>query len=239
LGVPPEKIVADSSREPDSEKARRYMATRSRIGEDWLHAAYGRGVRQMVVLGAGFDTFGLRNPYHDLRVFEVDHQATQMWKRERLAAEGLSIPPTLTFVSVNFSVDDLVANLTQGGFDKTAAAFFLWLGVVPYLDQEAVFKTLASIAEVRDAEVVFDYSEPLDNFPASQQPYIAAMSRKVAAAGEPWVSFFDPNWLAGRLREMGFLDVEDLDRNAVVNWVAETKRTGAKAVGPHMVRARR
>ena len=82
LGEQPQEIVATLEKDPGSGRARAYMATRSRIGEEWLHAAYLRGVRQAVILGAGFDTFGLRNPYSDLAVFEVDHPSTQDWKKE-------------------------------------------------------------------------------------------------------------------------------------------------------------
>jgi methyltransferase (TIGR00027 family) len=71
---------------------RLHVVTRSRYAEDCLHKAYTRGVRQYMVLGAGLDTFGWRNPYPDLEVFEVDHPATQAWKREQVDAAGLDTP---------------------------------------------------------------------------------------------------------------------------------------------------
>jgi methyltransferase (TIGR00027 family) len=214
------------------------MATRSRIGEDWLGAAHGRGVRQAVILGAGFDTFGLRNPYPDLTVFEVDHPATQAWKRERLAAAGLAVPSSLRFAPVDFTRNELIPSLREEDFDAQRPAFFLWLGVVPYLTERNVFSTLSSIATVRGAEVVFDYSEPLENYPAAQRPYIEAMAQKVSAAGEPWLSYFDPDALAAKLRDLGFEEIEDLDRNAVVARVSG-KQSQERTVGPHLVRARR
>jgi len=75
------------------------MAARSRYAEDQLARAIESGTRQYVILGAGLDTFAYRNPHPqpDLRVFEVDYPATQEWKRERLAAAGISAPPSLTF----------------------------------------------------------------------------------------------------------------------------------------------
>jgi len=54
-------------------------------------------VTQYVVLGAGLDTFAYRNPHRYLRVFEVDHPSTQAWKRERLKAQAIDIPRSLTF----------------------------------------------------------------------------------------------------------------------------------------------
>ncbi|CCD92591.1 fragment of conserved hypothetical protein (part 1) [Bradyrhizobium sp. ORS 375] len=86
-----------------------FIAARSRFAEDCLGVAVARGVRQAVALGAGLDTFALRNPYSDLglRVFEVDHPATQARKRRRLSEVGLTIPASLTFSAIDFESDDL------------------------------------------------------------------------------------------------------------------------------------
>jgi len=237
LGEQPSEIVAALNQDPNSAVARTYMATRSRIGEDWLHAAYVRGVRQAVILGAGFDTFSLRNPYPDLAVFEVDHPATQRWKQERLAAAEVPIPSSLKFVPVDFSNDDLTSAMEESGFDKNAPAFFLWLGVVPYLRHEAINKTLRSIAAIPGAEVVFDYSEPLENYAPEQRPTIEKMAQRVAALGEPWLTFFDPTALADELKSLGYQEIQDLDRGAIVNWVSNAK-AASKVAGPHLVRAR-
>jgi len=238
LGEEPEVIVATLEQDPNGAGPRAYMASRSRIGEDWIQEAYLRGTRQVVILGAGFDTFGLRNAHADLKVFEVDHPATQRWKQERLAASGLQVPPSLNFIPVDFSTDELIEALSASGFDMRAQAFFLWLGVVPYLTRDAILKTLSSIATVTGAEVVFDYSEPLENFDLQQRPYIERMAQKVAALGEPWLSYFDPAELAAELRKLGFTEIEDLDRGAIVNWVSKARST-ARIVGPHLIRARR
>src|SRR5580700_3359014 len=81
---------------------RAFMAARSRFAEDELAGAVGQGVKQYVVLGAGLDTFGYRNPHAGLRVFEVDHPDTQAWKRDQLQAAGIAIPASLTFVPIDF-----------------------------------------------------------------------------------------------------------------------------------------
>src|SRR6266436_9058057 len=80
---------------------RAFMAARSRYAEDELACAFAQGVRQYVVLGAGLDTFAYRNPHSGLRVFEVDHSATQAWKREHLQAANMAIPHYLTFVRID------------------------------------------------------------------------------------------------------------------------------------------
>ena len=81
---------------------RAFLAARSRCAEDELTAAIGRGARQYVVLGAGLDTYAYRNPHARVRIFEVDHPATQAWKRTRLEAAGIAIPSSVTFVPTDF-----------------------------------------------------------------------------------------------------------------------------------------
>jgi methyltransferase (TIGR00027 family) len=87
---------------PFSAALRAFLVARSRYAEDMLAHAVLNGVTQYVLLGAGLDTFAYRNPYSDLRVFEVDHPATQRWKRRLLETSHISIPQNLTFVPVDF-----------------------------------------------------------------------------------------------------------------------------------------
>ena len=187
LGDGADAIIAGLSASPAQRGMRIFMAARSRFAEDCLCVAVSRGVRQAVVLGAGFDTFALRNPYSDLelRVFEVDHPATQAWKRKRLSEVGLAIPASLTFAAIDFEGDDLGQGLRDAGFDPDRPAFFIWLGVVPYLGRAAIAATLRYIASVPESEVVFDYSEPLENYPPERRAEIVALGAYLAEIGEP------------------------------------------------------
>src|SRR5882672_2630423 len=140
---------------------RAFFVMRSRFAEDALAAAVADGVRQYVVLGAGFDTFAYRNPFPELRVFEVDHPDTQAIKRRRLSDAGIEIPSSLTFVSINFTTTALADALQAAGFDNTKPAFFSWLGVVPYLERPAIDATFSFIAGLpKETAVVFDYAVP-------------------------------------------------------------------------------
>jgi methyltransferase (TIGR00027 family) len=82
-------LLQFASKHPQASIGRLFTAARSRIAEDAIAKAVERGVRQIVILGAGLDTFALRNPHgaRDIRIYEVDHPATQAWKRQRLAGE--------------------------------------------------------------------------------------------------------------------------------------------------------
>jgi methyltransferase (TIGR00027 family) len=183
------EMAADESLRP----MRLFIAARSRFSEDTMATCVAGGVRQVVVLGAGLDTFSLRNPFADLgvRVFEVDYAATQIWKRERIKAAGLIEPQSLVFAPVDFEREHLSEGLTRVGFRPNQPAFFQWLGVVPYLTKEAVASTLKYISQVPQAVVVFDYAEPFQNYPAERRANVIAIAERAAARGEPWLSLFD------------------------------------------------
>jgi methyltransferase (TIGR00027 family) len=106
------KLEADRDGFP-SRSLRAWMAVRSRYAEDQLAKAVSEGVQQYLVLGAGLDTFAFRNPHSGLRVFEVDHPATQQWKREQLQAADIEIPSDAVFVPVDFERQNLRSELER------------------------------------------------------------------------------------------------------------------------------
>ena len=242
LGPEADALISAFSADPAQGQMRVFMAARSRFAEDSLARAVARGVRQVVILGAGLDTFSLRNPHAPLglRVFEVDHPATQAWKRDRLKEANLAIPATLTFAPVDFTSQDLAHELTAAGFQADQPAFFCWLGVVPYLRREAISAILQFIASLPGAEVVFDYSEPLANYSPERRVNVEALAALTASVGEPWLSHFDPAELARDLRQHGFDELEDLGRGDIaVRYLGAPKQDGVAEVGPHVIRARR
>ncbi len=181
------------------------MAARSRYAEDELACAFAQGVRQYVVLGAGLDTFAYRNPHPGLRVFEVDHSATQAWKREQLQAANIAIPESLTFVTIDFDRQTLADGLGHPGFNASAPAFFSWLGVTPYLSREACMSTLSFIAKMpAGSGVVFDFVVDRRLLNPGQRMALDALSKRVAHYGEPFQLFFDPAKLQDELKSLGF-----------------------------------
>ena len=192
---------------------RAFIVLRSRYTEDELARAIQGGVRQYVILGAGLDTFAYRNPYPGsrLRVFEVDHPATQSWKRARLRQTAIAIPDSLTFAPVDFERQTLADGLKRAGFRTDEAAFFSLLGVVVYLTKTAVMETFKFVASLpARSEIVFDYSIPPSALSESQRFFREARASRVAAIGEPWITSFDPSSLVGKLRGLGFKHIEDL-----------------------------
>jgi len=195
---------------------RAFFVMRSRFAEDALAAAVADGVTQYVVLGAGYDTFAYRNPFPELRVFEVDHPATQATKRQRLAHSGIDIPSSLTFVPIDFTTTKLDEALRGAGFDETKPAFFSWLGVVPYLERPAIDATFRFIAALpKKTALVFDYAVPPESLSWTSRLIVNEMAKRVAALGEPWKTYFDPAALLADLRGAGFTSAEDFGAEAL------------------------
>jgi len=192
--------------------SRAWMVVRSRFAEDELARCIVRGVKQYVVLGAGLDTFAYRNPCppETLRVFEVDYPATQAWKRRKLIAGNIPIPPSVTYAAVDFERQTLADGLADAGFDPTVPTFFSWLGVTMYLTEDAIDSTLAFIASLpKGSGVVFDYGVPLASLSWSMRLLRAFIARRLAKVGEPFLSYFDPGPLREKLERCGFTSVND------------------------------
>jgi methyltransferase (TIGR00027 family) len=194
---------------PFSTALRAFLVARSRYAEDNLSKAVADGVNQYVLLGAGLDTFAYRNPYPQLRVFEVDHPATQQWKHELLEQNEIAIPKSLTYAPVDFEHQSLSEQLQSAGFNPHAPAFFAWLGVVPYLTLPAFRATIAFIAtQPPNSGIVLDYGQPRAVLPHLERLAHDSLASRVQLAGEPFQLFFTPAEISAELAS--FRDLEDL-----------------------------
>jgi methyltransferase (TIGR00027 family) len=188
----------DSDKRPFSAALRAFMVCRARLAEDTLAAAVAdRGVHQYVVLGAGLDTFAYRNPFPNVHVYEVDHPATQAWKLEMLKQANIHIPANVTHVAVDFETDSLRSKLQSAGCLFGEPTVTAWLGVVPYLTKDAFDATMRVLARfAARSEVIFDYSQPREVLPPTEQLMLDSLSARVAQAGEPFQLFYTPQQLA-------------------------------------------
>ena len=226
--LPPDALAELRKREvmerthPFARGMRAFLCARSRFAEDALERAAAAGIRQYVVLGAGLDTYGGRawmeeSPVHPgLRIFEVDHPATQAWKRACLEQAGIQTP-AVTFVPVDFERESLMERLVTSGFDAGGPTFCSWLGVVPYLTREAAVGTLCALGALPlGSGVAFDYAVTRESLSPNQQAAFDWLAERVARAGEPFRLGFEPGELGQLLHECGFTQVEDLDGEGIV-----------------------
>jgi methyltransferase (TIGR00027 family) len=239
MGDAANAAVRDGEENPSRRRMRIFIAIRTRFAEDALTAAVGQGVRQLVVLGAGLDTFAYRSPFGDrLRIFEVDHPATQAWKRECLEKAAISIPHWLTFAPIDFENQTLGEGLEAAVFDSSQPAFFTWLGVVPYLTEEAVWSTLGFIANLPNgAYVVFDYSDPPHTLPPELRAAHDERAAKVAEIGESFLTYFEPGDLRTKLLALGFSEIEDLGPRQIAARYFPNRVINLPDRGGHVIRA--
>ena len=191
------------------------VLARARYAEGHLEQAVRQqGVKQYVILGAGMDTFAYRRPdlLAHLQVFEVDHPATQSFKRQRLRQIAGEPPVRLHFVPVDLEQEDLAAALRRSPFDLLALSFFSWLGVTYYLTREAVSATLQAIVEIapKGSAVIFDYLDFEAFVPEKAARRVQIMVEFVRRLGEPMLTGFEPASLAADLAGLGFHLQENL-----------------------------
>jgi methyltransferase (TIGR00027 family) len=173
-----------------------WIAARSRFTEDWLE---GSGAAQYVVLGAGLDSFAWRQS-GQLPVFEVDHPATQEWKRSRLDALGIAAPPELVWAPIDFEAESLTDGLGRSGL-PARHTFVSWLGVVPYLSLDAIHATLA---EIPPCMLAVSHATPEDMWPDDVRTMSNTFRSIAAQAGEPPMTWIAPDQFADLLAEHGF-----------------------------------
>jgi methyltransferase (TIGR00027 family) len=206
LGLKAIKLIqntADNYRSPEMLALRAHVVLRSRFTEDRLAAAVSRGITQYVILGAGFDTFALRQPpwAKKIKIIEVDHAGTQTMKRSHIAAAGLAMPENVVFADIDFENESLHDGLLRYGVSMKEPSFFSWLGVTMYLKEDAIDAVLRSVAIFpAGSEIVLTFLTQSSDSPSP-------LAQRVANLGEPFVSYFEPDTLEAKLRGAGFSKV--------------------------------
>jgi methyltransferase (TIGR00027 family) len=221
------------------------VAARSRIAEDTLAEAVAAGASQYVLLGAGLDTFACSNPWAGrVRVFELDHPASQAWKRRMLREAGLALPAGASLVPVDFAREDFITRLQAAGWDSSRPTVFAWLGVTMYLPEAAVLDCLRAIARhsARGSVLVFDFVRRPARLDLPRRALMAFLSRRFSAMGEPWLGLLDEDELDEQMRAMGFqapefLSASQLARQLLAGQVIPARHRSFGAMIGGIVRA--
>jgi len=205
------------------------VCMRSRVVEEELAIARQRGVKQLVVLGAGLDSTAYRRTdlTEGLQVFEVDHPSTQAWKQERLEASNIPIPANVKFVGFDFETQTLADALKMGGIRSDLPTFFTWLGVHMYLTDEAVKSTLGVLGKYpKGSEIVMDFISPsyvlAGGVPEDSVDYLQNV---VSEMGEPIRSKYYESELDDILTGAGFSSVNFLS----AKWLVDNYLGGNKS----------
>jgi methyltransferase (TIGR00027 family) len=202
-----------------------HLALRTLAIDRVVAASVAKGADQVVILGAGLDARAWRmDAMKRAVVFEVDHPATQRFKRERLGARvtgGRDARADVRFVEVDFERESLAARLAEAGHDTSRPTTWIWEGVTPYLAPEATRATLAIVA-VRSAPrsvLAVTYATPsMANVPAGLRPLL---TRLFARIGEPLRGLVSSETMRRWVEEAGMRVRRDM---GVRDWAAETGR---------------
>jgi methyltransferase (TIGR00027 family) len=188
-----------------------FLTARARLVDDLAVKLAVEGLDQIVILGAGFDTMALRirDALRGTTVFEVDHPATQITKREVM--DRIGAPENLRFAAVDFEKDDFVRKLREAGFDPVRRSFVAWVGVSYYLTGKAVANTLEQIAGLGGAgtKLVWDYllAEVINGTTTNRDALDKA--RRAAKLGEPWLFGLETSQLPYYVEQFGFHLLKD------------------------------
>ena len=184
-----------------------FEVVRTRFMDDVLRDEVGLGARQLVLLGAGYDSRAYRfaDLLDDVGVFEVDHPVSSRLKRERVRKAFGSLPDDVSYVEIDFESQDLAEILAGAGYDEGARTLFIWSGVAPYISEDAVVSVLDFVREGSGpgSIIVFDYiyREFLDG----DDSYFGAkqLRRAVEGQGEPFRSGIPAGGLEAFVGERG------------------------------------
>lgn len=215
--------------------ARATLIARARIAQEQLEAAAASGVRQCVILGAGYDSTALRAPAlaPDLQVFEVDAAPTQTQKLAHLREAGIHPGPQVHFVVHDFAYSGLTDALRDAGFEPDQPACVLWLGVAVYLAPAMVEACLQELGRLAQGSVlIFDYALAPERLSPLTRVIVEHVASLFAQRGEPWNSSFTPEDMHAMLTRAGFKQVDDLGAAEINPRLFHRRRDGL-AMGEH------
>ncbi len=218
--------------EPLARGLRSHVVLRSRYAEERMAEAAQRGVRQCVLLGAGFDTFAYRQPEwaRNLRIYEVDHRATQEEKRQRLQSAGIPIPANLDFVAIDFELVSLREGLQTSSLNFSEPAFFSCLGVLVYLTRQAVDAVFQLVSAFpAGSEIVFTFSAVQSWISDNSAESREALASLASLMGEPWQTHLEPQTLMCDLRALGFSEITFLSSEAAEHTYFQNRSDGLQA----------
>lgn len=217
---------------------------RARYAENELQKCIDQGVKQYVILGAGWDSFVFRRPdlLENLQVFELDFPATQERKRKKLEQLGLALPENVHLTPIDFETTSISEALSNSSFDPKQPTFVTWQGVTYYLTMEAiesVFDNLGNYCQ-NELNVVLDYVDDkyFENWKKSR--HTRRLHYAVSIVGEPFKSGFNPQTFPDWLKDRGYELLEDLNIKHQIGYFGQDNLKVFKpSRGVHLAHIRR
>lgn len=190
-----------------------YLVARTRYIDDYLKECLENGLEQLVILGAGYDSRAYRfDPLKQIRVFEVDHPATQKSKMTKVRQILGNEPAHVIYVPVDFTREILAERLLESGYDPRLKTLFIWEGVVYYLNSEAVDKTLKFVVNHsgKNSSIILDYTYTSVIDGTYERNEVQAMRRYKGITHEKMTYGIEQGEINSFLMQRGFHDIVDV-----------------------------
>ena len=185
---------------------------RTQFLDDYLRKSVAKGIEQLVILGAGYDTraYRLTELLDSVKVYEVDHPSTQERKISLLKQKLGTLPDHVTYVPIRFNSEDLIENLSAAGYRKKVKTVFIWEGVTYYLSLKAVDNTLQDVpkASANGSSIIFDYFPPSVANGTCQLKEAQNMRTFFSQFGEEIMFGIEPNTIDEFLLARGFDNIK-------------------------------
>ena len=201
------------------------VLVRARYAEDKLQECINNGVKQYIILGAGWDSFAFRKQelLNDIHVFELDFPSTQKRKKNKLDELGLTLHENVHLTPIDFETTSISEALSNSDFDPNLPTFVTWQGVTYYLTMDAiehVFNDLGNFCQ-GGLDIVLDYIDDRFFHEWKKSRHTRRIHRAVSFVGEPFKSGFNPKTFPNWLDERSFDLVEDLNIKHQINYFGE------------------
>jgi len=195
---------------------------RARFVEEEVERGIRNGIRQYVLLGAGLDSFAWRRPdlMADIELYEVDHPATQEWKRQRMGTAGLVHPANLHFVGMDFEIDELQTGMLGVGFDTELPSIWSWMGVIVYLEVGSIEATLRATADLGapGSRMLASFTVTTDLMDSDSREFDQLARAASAASGEDHLTALGPREIEAIARNAGWRRAETVDPSSFAVW---------------------
>ncbi|QOR75705.1 MAG: class I SAM-dependent methyltransferase [Thermoflavifilum sp.] len=218
--IHPEK---DWQERPDMKYTGRLRASivaRARFIEDLAKEQIANGVKQYVLLGAGLDSFAIRNRAiaSQVDIYEIDRPDTLAWKETKLVENGYAIPPKLHFVPVDFETSSWWIALLKKVFDYTQPTFVSCTGVTLYLTKEAIRDMLQKMTLLATGSTIaITFYLPVEQLEGEDKNLMEISMKGAAASGTPFVSFFTPEEMVNLAKDAGLKNMQTLSTKDMIN----------------------
>ncbi len=188
------------------------IVSRIKFIDEFLKACAHRDFRQVVIIGAGYDTraYRIEEAKENLQFIEIDHPLTQEAKIETIKRVFGTLPEHVSYIPFIFGQDQLNEKWVQAGCGKGKKTLFIIEGLLMYIPEQAVDGLLNFIRTFSSAgsALVADYfhSDVINGTSGLREAEV--LKNFVEEAGSSLMFGLDPENVHDFFTKRGFHNLE-------------------------------